>query len=232
MPSKPIEVRGLEKHYQKAGVVLEVLRGVDLDLAAGERVAILGESGSGKSTFLHVLGTLDRPTAGTIRFAGDDVFTKGDRQLDALRNREIGFIFQFHHLLPDQDALHNVMIPARIGGLGTDEARRRARELLARVRLDVREKHRPGELSGGEQQRVAIARALVQNPTLILADEPTGNLDPDTAHEVFELLLELNADLSSTLVVVTHSHDLAQRFPRRLHLVEGRFQETAEGSVA
>jgi lipoprotein-releasing system ATP-binding protein len=232
MASKPIEVRGLEKHYYKAGVELEVLRGIDLDLAAGERVAILGESGSGKSTFLHVIGTLDRPTAGTIRFAGDDVFTKSDRQLDALRNQEIGFIFQFHHLLPDQDALHNVMIPALIGGLGIDEARRRARNLLARVRLDVREKHRPGELSGGEQQRVAIARALVQNPTLILADEPTGNLDPETAQEVFDLLLELNEDLESTLVVVTHSHDLAQRFPRRLHLAEGRFQETAEGSVA
>jgi lipoprotein-releasing system ATP-binding protein len=195
-------------------------------------VAILGESGSGKSTFLHVLGTLDRPTAGTIRFAGEDVFSKTARQLDALRNREVGFIFQFHHLLPDQDALHNVMIPALIGGLGIDEARRRARDLLARVRLDARAKHKPGELSGGEQQRVAIARALVQNPTLILADEPTGNLDPETAQEVFDLLLELNEDLESTLVVVTHSHDLAQRFPRRLHLAEGRFQETAEGSVA
>jgi lipoprotein-releasing system ATP-binding protein len=232
MASKPIEVRGLQKHYHKAGVALEVLRGIDLDLAAGERVAILGESGSGKSTFLHVLGTLDRPTAGTIRFAGEDVFSKGARQLDALRNREIGFIFQFHHLLPDQDALHNVMIPALIGGLGIDEARRRARELLARVRLEARAKHKPGELSGGEQQRVAIARALVQNPTLILADEPTGNLDPETAQEVFDLLLELNEDLESTLVVVTHSHDLAQRFPRRLHLAEGRFQETVEGSVA
>jgi lipoprotein-releasing system ATP-binding protein len=226
MASKPIEVRGLTKHYWKAGVALEVLRGVDLDLAAGERVAILGESGSGKSTFLHVLGTLDRPTAGTIRFAGDDVFAKSARQLDALRNREIGFIFQFHHLLPDQDALHNVLIPALIGGLGIDEARKRARELLARVRLSAREKHKPGELSGGEQQRVAIARALVQDPTLILADEPTGNLDPETAHEVFELLLQLNADIGSTLVVVTHSHDLAQRFGRKLHLVEGRFQET------
>jgi lipoprotein-releasing system ATP-binding protein len=232
MASKPIEVRGLCKHYHKAGVALEVLRGIDLDLAAGERIAILGESGSGKSTFLHVLGTLDRPTAGTIRMAGEDVFAKGDRQLDALRNREIGFIFQFHHLLPDQDALHNVMIPALIGGLGIDEARHRARDLLARVRLDAREKHKPGELSGGEQQRVAIARALVQTPTLILADEPTGNLDPETAQEVFDLLLELNEDLDSTLVVVTHSHDLAQRFPRRLHLAEGRFQETAEGSVA
>ncbi|NOY27876.1 MAG: ABC transporter ATP-binding protein, partial [Oligoflexia bacterium] len=182
-------------------------------------------SGSGKSTFLHVLGTLDRPTQGRVLFDGQDVFQRSGASLDALRNRRVGFIFQFHHLLPDQDALHNVMIPGLIGGEPAARAQAQAQDLLARVGLSDRLRHRPGELSGGEQQRVAIARALVRRPGLLLADEPTGNLDPDTASGVFNMLMNLNAQSGSTLVVVTHSLELAARFPRTLRLVHGQFQE-------
>lgn len=228
MTAAAITVEDLHKDYKKGGETLQVLRGIDLDLAPGDRVAILGDSGSGKSTFLHVLGTLDRPTRGTIRFGDQDVFAKSGAQLDALRNREIGFIFQFHHLLPDQDALHNVLIPALIGGFDMAEAQKRALELLDRVNLRDRSTHRPGELSGGEQQRIAIARALMQQPSLILADEPTGNLDPTTAANVFEMLTGLHEEMGSTLIVVTHSHELASRFPRRLHLEQGIFREEGE----
>ena len=220
-----IQVQDLHKRFVKGGQTLNVLQGIDLELDRGEMVAIVGQSGSGKSTFLHVLGTLDRPTQGQVRFDGQDVFQRSGAALDALRNRRIGFIFQFHHLLPDQDALHNVMIPSLIGGEPPERAQERAHQLLERVGLGARLRHRPGELSGGEQQRVAIARALVRRPGLLLADEPTGNLDPDTAADVFDMLLELNAESGSTLMVVTHSLELAARFPRRLRLVHGRFQE-------
>ncbi len=214
-----VEVRELHRRFEKGGQTIEVLRGLSLELAPGEMVAVLGQSGSGKSTLLQVLGTLDRPSAGRVLFDGEDVFQRGATALDALRNRRIGFIFQFHHLLPDQTALKNVMIPARIGGVPVAEAERRARELLDRVGLGARLHHRPGELSGGEQQRVAIARAL--------ADEPTGNLDPATAAGVFEMLVELNASAGSTMVVVTHSLDLAARFPRRLRIQGGVLHEVA-----
>ncbi len=222
-----VRVEGLTKRFEKRGKVLEVLRDLDLDLGAGELAAVIGQSGSGKSTLLHLLGTLDHPSAGRVLFDGDEVFKRSGAALDALRNRRIGFIFQFHHLLPDQDALHNVMIPALIGGEPAARAATQARALLERVGLGARLTHRPGELSGGEQQRVAIARALVRKPDLLLADEPTGNLDPATAAGVFDLLLELNADTGSTMVVVTHSVELAARFPRRLRLVEGQIQELA-----
>ncbi|MCB9779392.1 MAG: ABC transporter ATP-binding protein [Alphaproteobacteria bacterium] len=222
-----VHVTGLHKRFEKGGQVLHVLRGVDLTLDPGEMVSVVGQSGSGKSTFLHVLGTLDRPTEGTVAFDGADVFQRKGAELDALRNRRIGFIFQFHHLLPDQDALHNVMIPALIGGMPTAEARERASALLTKVGLAARLGHRPGELSGGEQQRVAIARAMVRSPDLLLADEPTGNLDPGTAAEVFELLVGLNREHGATMMVVTHSHELAARFPRTLKLVQGRFEEAA-----
>jgi lipoprotein-releasing system ATP-binding protein len=182
-----IRVEGLTKTFWKGGVELNVLRDLDLELQAGERVAVVGQSGSGKSTFLHVLGTLDHPTSGQIWFGDRRVFSRSGAELDALRNREIGFVFQFHHLLPDQDALHNVMLPALIGGDSMSVARTRAAELLTRVGLEARLSHKPGELSGGEQQRVAIARALVRRPSLVLADEPTGNLDPDTAESIFEI---------------------------------------------
>jgi len=220
-----ITVEGLEKSFVKGGNRVDVLRGVDLSLAPGDRLAIVGQSGSGKSTFLHILGTLDRPTAGRIAFGGRDVFERSDAALDALRNREIGFVFQFHHLLPDHDAMHNVMLPAIIGGVPADDARQRAQALLERVGLGHRLTHRPGELSGGEQQRVAIARALVREPSLVLADEPTGNLDPSTAGEVFDMLVELNAGTGATMVVVTHSLELAARFPRQMRVVDGRLEE-------
>ena len=207
------------------GRTVDVLRGIDLEVGVGERIAIVGQSGSGKSTFLHVVGTLDHPTAGRVFLHGSDAFARADAELDTLRNRHIGFVFQFHHLLPDQDAVHNVMIPALISGMRQPEARDRASSLLERVGLAERMDHRPGELSGGEQQRVALARALVQGPKLLLADEPTGNLDPDTAAEMLDLMLSLNEEQETTLLVVTHSLALADRFPRQLALENGQFVE-------
>ena len=216
-----ITVEGLEKSFSKGGNRVDVLRGVDLSLAAGDRVAIVGQSGSGKSTFLHILGTLDRPTAGRIAFGGRDVFERSDAALDALRNREIGFVFQFHHLLPDHDAMHNVMLPAVIGGVPMDEARARAADLLTRVGLGHRLTHRPGELSGGERQRVAIARALVAEPKCVLMDEPTGNLDHDTAETIQALFMRLNRELSISMIVVTHDLELAGKMDRIYTLRDG-----------
>ncbi len=221
-----IRVEGLVKTFHKAGHRLDVLRGIDLELGAGDRVAIVGQSGSGKSTFLHILGTLDRPTAGKIWFRGSEVFTRDAEALDSLRNREIGFVFQFHHLLPDHDAVHNVMMPLLIAGEPRARARDQAATLLEKVGLGARMGHRPGELSGGEQQRVAIARALVRNPSLVLADEPTGNLDPATAADIFDMFLDINREQGSTVVVVTHSAALADRFPRKLDLQRGTFVDT------
>jgi lipoprotein-releasing system ATP-binding protein len=220
-----LRVEDLHKSFEKGGRTLHVLRGADLVVGAGERIAIVGQSGSGKSTFLHLAGTLDQPTSGRIWVGGQQVSGRRVRDLDTLRNRHIGFVFQFHHLLPDQDALRNVMMPALIGGMPFQEAETQAAALLARVGLGERLKHRPGELSGGEQQRVALARALVLNPSLILADEPTGNLDPQTADAVFGLLLELNQERGTTLVVVTHSQSIAARFPRCVRMVKGLFEE-------
>ena len=225
-PPAALKIRNLEKSFLMAGNSLPVLRGIDLDVEAGERIAILGQSGSGKSTFLHVIGTLDEPTSGQVWIHGQDVFARAGKELDTLRNRHIGFVFQFHHLLPDQDAVHNVMIPALIGGMPSAEARERAVHLLDRVGLSDRMTHKPGELSGGEQQRVALARAMVRGPSLLLADEPTGNLDPSTAEDVFNLMLELNEEQNTTLIVVTHSEQLASRFPRRLRLTAGQFEES------
>jgi len=225
--SKGIALRleGVEKTYQKGGRSISVLRALDVEIGAGEAVAIVGPSGCGKSTLLHLLGTLDKPSAGNIFY--DDVSHLGidASVLDSIRNRTIGFVFQFHHLLPEQSALGNVAMPLLIRGLRRTEAYPQAQVMLERVGLGERLTHRPGELSGGEQQRVAIARALVTNPGLILADEPTGNLDPATAADVFDAFLELNSSLGSTLVVVTHSLDLASRFPRCFKVVEGRLEE-------
>ncbi len=219
-----LSCRGIEKVFEKGGRRLEVLAGVDLDLEAGGSVAVLGPSGSGKSTLLHILGTLDRPTAGEVRYDGGRVFTRSGRALDALRNREVGFVFQFHHLLPDQCALDNVALPLLIRGERKADARAQAQAILADVGLGGRLAHIPGELSGGEQQRVSLARALVTRPRLLLADEPTGNLDPKTADGVFDQMMALNAARGCTLVTVTHSHDLAARFPRRLQVLDGRLQ--------
>ncbi|MFT4975313.1 MAG: lipoprotein-releasing system ATP-binding protein [Myxococcota bacterium] len=220
-----VQIQGLSKSFIKDRVQIDVLSDLDLEVRPGERVSIVGQSGSGKSTFLHVIGTLDRPTSGSVRFNGEDVFARSKRQIDRLRNEQIGFVFQFHHLLPDHDALRNVMMPAIIAGEDLSVARRRATSLLERVGMGARLSHRPGKLSGGEQQRVAIARALMRRPSLLLADEPTGNLDPRTSDAVLEQMLELNEEVGSTLVIVTHSHDLARRFDRRLTLIDGRFVE-------
>src|SRR5437773_106843 len=190
----------LEKRYVDGPAVVSVLEGLDLDIEPGARIAIVGESGVGKSTLLHLLGALDRPTAGRILFDGDDVFARREPDLAGFRNREVGFVFQFHHLLPDFTALENVMLPALIAGEAFREASSRATALLERVGLQARLAHRPGQLSGGEQQRVAVARALVRRPRLLLADEPTGNLDPATGEGVQQLLIELNRQHGSALV--------------------------------
>lgn len=220
-----VEIRSLSKRFIKDRSRIDVLTDLNLELQPGERVSIIGQSGSGKSTFLHVLGTLDRPTSGQVLFDGKDVFKNTSKKLDRLRNQRVGFVFQFHHLLPDHDALRNVMMPAVIAGVDSAKARERAQSLLEQVGLQDRLTHRPGKLSGGEQQRVAIARALMRRPSLLLADEPTGNLDPRTSDAVLEQMLELNKEVGSTLVVVTHSHELAAKFDRRLTLRDGRFVE-------
>lgn len=204
------------------GRPIVVLDHLELAVHSGEVVAIIGQSGVGKSTLLHILGTLDRPTSGRVSFGGRDVFALDERAQARFRNREIGFVFQFHHLLPDFSAVENVMMPALIDGVRRSEAYRRARALLERVGLSERLKHRPGQLSGGELQRVAIARALVMAPRAVLADEPTGNLDPETAAGVHDLLLELNREQGVTFVVVTHNEELARLAHRALHLVHGK----------
>jgi len=209
--------------------VVEVLRGLDLDIVAGERVAVIGESGVGKSTLLHLLGCLDAPTGGRLLIDGVDVFSRSEAEIAAFRNRVVGFVFQFHHLLGDFTALENVMLPALIARESPREARTRAAALLERVGLKDRLDHRPGELSGGEQQRVAVARGVMCRPRLLLADEPTGNLDPETGERVHELLLELNAECGATLVVATHNDRLAAAMERTLRLVGGRIDPVAGG---
>ena len=220
-----IELKSLTKVYEKAGEQIRVLSAVDLVLEPGTRVAILGPSGAGKSTFLHLLGLLDKPTAGQVLLDGVDVSKQPPAVRHRLRNRAIGFVFQAHNLLPEHTALANVSIPVRLAGASVEVARVRAKALLDAVGIGHRLEHKPGELSGGEQQRVAIARALVMGPGLVLADEPTGNLDPRTSGSVFDVFMDLNEQLGSTLIVVTHSHELAARFPRRLVLEEGRFRD-------
>lgn len=203
------------------GQDIRVLRGVDLRVVAGETVAIIGPSGAGKSTLLHLLGGLDRPTAGDVRWAGDSIGALSSLTLAAARNRYVGFVFQFHHLLRDFSALENVMIPQLMGGSGRREAEARAREILAQVGLSERLSHRPGKLSGGEQQRVAVARALANEPPLLLADEPSGNLDVETSERLHNLLFELVDAHQSALIVVTHNMGLAARADRMLRLESG-----------
>jgi lipoprotein-releasing system ATP-binding protein len=216
-----IRAAGVCKSYGD-GRRIEVLKDLDTEIRAGEVIAIVGQSGVGKSTLLHILGTLDEPTAGKVLFDGVDIFALNERQQAAFRNQQIGFIFQFHHLLPDFSALENVMMPALIQGKNRNEAARMARELLERVGLGDRLAHRPGELSGGEQQRVAIARAIVLSPRAVLADEPTGNLDPDTAASVHQLLIELNRERAMTMVLVTHNEELSRLAHRTLRLQHGK----------
>src|SRR5262249_43580905 len=226
-----VQARGLEKRYVDGPAVVEVLRGLDLDIAPGERVAVIGESGVGKSTLLHLLGCLDAPTGGRLLIAGVDVFGPSEAETAASRNPEVGFVFQFHHLLGDFTALENVMLPALIARETPRDARTRAAALLERVGLAERLHHRPGELSGGEQQRVAVARGVMCRPRRLLADEPTGNLDPETGERVHELLLELNAECGSTLVVATHNAGLAAAMERTMRLVGGRVEPAAGGLV-
>lgn len=216
-----VRVQALAKRFVKDGRTIDVLRGIDLTISRGESISIMGRSGAGKSTFLQLLGTLDRPSAGTVFFDGTDVFAMKDAALSGFRGRSIGFMFQFHHLLPEFTALENAAMPAVIAGLGRAEAHRAAHELLDRVGLGDRLKHRPGELSGGEQQRVALARALVMKPRLVLADEPTGNLDDVTGSAIFELFREVNDSLGTAVVVVTHNPALARRMARRLMMSDG-----------
>ena len=216
-----LEGRGLHKSYWLGEKEIHVLRGASFALGAGEMASLVGPSGVGKSTFLHVVGTLDPPTAGTVLFDGQDAFEMGEEPLARFRNRNVGFVFQFHYLLPEFTALQNVAMPGLISRLARDEAEQVAREMLDLVGLSHRLDHRPGELSGGEQQRVALARALVLKPRLLLADEPTGNLDEATGEGIHQLLLDLNRRLGIAAVVVTHNPRLAERMPRRLRLHEG-----------
>ncbi|MBM3908914.1 MAG: ABC transporter ATP-binding protein [Gemmatimonadetes bacterium] len=214
------------------GGQIVVLDGVDLTVARGEMVAVVGASGAGKSTLLQVLGALERPTSGEVVLAGTSVGSVADAELAALRNRSVGFVFQFHHLLKEFSALENVMMPLRLGGVAKPRARERARELLVRVGLEARMSHRPGELSGGEQQRTAVARALAAAPPLILADEPSGNLDHQNAEALHVLFAALAAEMGVGLVVVTHNRSLAARAQRILLLEDGRLHAThGEGLV-
>jgi lipoprotein-releasing system ATP-binding protein len=215
-------VEQLSKSFQHMGRTLEVLRGIDLNIYHAEILSIVGPSGAGKSTLLHCMGTLDLPTSGRIRLAGEELTALGSSRLAAIRNRTIGFVFQFHHLLPEFTALENVMMPGLIQGKNRKETARRAAALLEEVGLAERGTHRPGELSGGEQQRVAIARALLLDPKLVLADEPTGNLDSATSDAVHDLFFQINKEHGTTIVVVTHNPTFAKRMPRVVHMQDGK----------
>ncbi len=229
MPDLLLAGDDLEKEYRTGPEVVRVLRGASVGIAAGEGVALVGASGVGKSTLLYLLGTLDQPTAGRVLFEGQDVLSWGEAGLVRFRRQQIGFVFQFYNLLGEMTALENVMIPALLARRATSDARARATEALAEVGLGDRRRHRPGELSGGEQQRVAIARALVNEPRVILADEPTGNLDPKTSEVIFDLFLRLQAERRIAFLIATHNPDLARRMDRAYRLVEGRAREVQPG---
>jgi lipoprotein-releasing system ATP-binding protein len=217
-----LEIRNLSKTYSNNGLAVKVLRNLDCSVSAGEIVGIVGASGVGKTTFLHILGTLDGPTGGNVLHFGHDVFSWSDRELSRFRNEKLGFVFQFHHLLPEFTALENVMMPCLVAGMKSPPARTLAKEILAELGLEKRLQHRVGQLSGGEQQRVALARAMVRRPRLLLADEPTGNLDENTGQRVAELIFTLNSRYGTTMVVVTHNLALARRMDRCLGLVDGK----------
>ncbi len=226
-----ISIRDLCKTYRSGAEGVDVLKGINLTVEKGETLAVVGASGVGKSTFLNILGALDRPTSGEVLYGGEAVFNYDNGKLARFRNRSIGFVFQSHHLLPEFTAVENVMLPALISGMGQNAARSRAEELLREVGLGQRLSHKPGELSGGEAQRTAIVRALMQTPDVVLADEPTGNLDTRTGEEVFEVLLELNRSRSTTMLIVTHNEKIASRLSRRLKMVDGTLLEEKQQAV-
>src|SRR5437764_7106755 len=219
-----LQVEQLGKDYPTRSGPLHVLRGIDFTLEPGESLVVMGPSGSGKSTLLHILGTLDRPTSGSVHLGGKDPFALPEKELADFRNRHVGFVFQDHHLLPQCSVLENVLIPTLVSGSGDSRVEAWARQLLDRVGLSHRLDHRPAELSGGERQRVAVARALIRRPVLLLADEPTGNLDRRTSQAVGQLLVDLHRQEQTILVVVTHSPELARQFPRRLEMMDGQLQ--------
>jgi lipoprotein-releasing system ATP-binding protein len=232
MTAPLVQIEGLTKTFVKDGATIEVLRGIDLQIQRGETVSIMGRSGAGKSTLLQIVGTLDRPTSGRILLQGTDVFALEEQKLAAFRGSWLGFVFQFHHLLPELTTLENAAMPALIARRPRDEAFGLAEKMLGRVGLSHRLTHRPSELSGGEQQRTALARSLVMNPPLLLADEPTGNLDDRTGQQIVELLHEIVAESQISVVVVTHNHQLAASMSRRLVMDEGRLLHDSEQTPA
>ncbi|MBE9536566.1 MAG: ABC transporter ATP-binding protein [Proteobacteria bacterium] len=216
-----IKVEGLSKSFKKGKGQVDVLKGVDLSIFRGEMVALKGASGAGKSTLMHILGGLEKPSQGKVFFDARDIYSMDDNSLSSFRNREIGFVFQFHHLLPEFTSLENVIMPALVGREPRDMAKEKALAILDRVGLSHRLTHKPGELSGGEQQRVAIARALMRGPKVLLADEPTGNLDRKTGDEIFSMLAELNREMGITCIIVTHNESLAARLDRQFIVQDG-----------
>lgn len=220
-PTTVLQCKALSRNFRDGNHQIEVLRRLDFSLEAGEKVAIVGSSGSGKSTLLHLMGGLDRPSSGAVEVEGVDLSTLSENRKSRLRNQKLGFVYQFHHLLPEFTALENVAMPLLIRRVPKKEALERAEEILLKVRLAHRLDHKPAELSGGERQRAAVARALVTHPTAVLADEPTGNLDSESARQVYNLMLDLNREVGTSLVLVTHDLDLAGRMDRLLRLVDG-----------
>jgi len=216
-----VAARGIVKSYLQGPSPVHVLRGLDLEVGMAERIAIVGLSGSGKSTLLHVLGGLDKPDQGSIKINGKDIFSLNEKQRGELRNKNLGFVYQFHHLLPEFTAQENVAMPLLISGMATIEAKSSANDILEKVGLQERAKHKPAELSGGERQRVAIARALVTRPSCVLADEPTGNLDEETGEQINELMIQLSESLGTSFIVVTHNTSLAERMDRKIRLHNG-----------
>ena len=230
--STPLVVaKDVRKSFQHMGRTLDVLRGIDLQIDEGEMIGVVGQSGAGKSTFLHCIGTLDVVTSGSLKIAGQELTTMSGARLAEVRNRTIGFVFQFHHLLPEFNALENVSMPGLIQGRAPRDIEARARQLLEEVGLKERVMHRPGELSGGEQQRVALARALVLEPKLLLADEPTGNLDSKTSEQIHQLFFSINKKHRTTIVIVTHNMSLAERMPRVVTLRDGRVEKDERKTV-